>query len=477
MFFWGRYNMNKILLTVLIIVILAGASFFIWQYWPQSLPQIQPIVNNQQQEQNVTSETLNWKTYRQDGYEFEIKYPNDMGVRQANYSSNRDDFTFIFGTFYYSSCKEDIIGMTIKFQEQNMLGVMREAIDQSKSSFTEINVDGIKGTKVVGFDQKGSPVNEVWVTRDKQSLIYIFKGRGDTFDKMLSTFKFININILSPVAGEKWVVGKTYPIKWTISGEIDKVDIQILYGNAEYATTIAENIDAKSGVYNWTIPQDFLRAISPYTTYPIGEIVFRLSINEKIAGESYYGVYGISNEFSVISQNWVNWENLIPEALAIYNQAFKMNCGNLKIIQKADITGDGADEALMSTCSGGATSISLALFRIENGKPAVAIFKQKDNTIGPIQFLSGAGGAGRYAMRTQLLGYGENAIYTSSYQAYNQSTDYCTADAYKWNSQTKIFDYNASLSGEMQNIDCSDVCNRIAKEIPDMAQNFQKICK
>lgn len=188
--------------------------------------------------------------------------------------------------------------MTIDFQTKDELGVMREAIDQNSSSMTEINIAGTKGTKVVGFDQKGLPVNEIWILH--YQTVYILKGKGDIFDKMVSTFKFVEIKLVSPIGGERWQVGNTYPIKWTVSDGIDKVDI--LFGsNAPHQTdrqVIAKDVDAKLGVYNWTIPQDVLDNI--ISTYSVKEAPFYIWVSQKKANTPYYGVESRNGEKFII---------------------------------------------------------------------------------------------------------------------------------------------------------------------------------
>lgn len=282
---------NKILVVVLAVVVVVLGAALVYQNY---IPKNQPTAENGQN-QNMADETAGWKTYRQSGYGFEIKHPADMGVQQINDSTNMD-YTLVFKTFYTG--KENIVGMTMKFQSTDMLGAMGEAIDQG--SFTEIDMAGVKGTKVVGTDNAGLPVNEVWVARNKQKLVYIFKGSGDIFEKMLSTFKFIDINVLSPTNGEKYVVGETYPIKWTVSDGIDKVDISISYGNkAEQSKMIAQNVDAKSGLYNWTIPKGLLDEIFAHTLNEYSG--FMIYVSEKIESEKYYGVSGASGQFTITS--------------------------------------------------------------------------------------------------------------------------------------------------------------------------------
>ena len=173
----------------------------------------------------------------------------------------------------------------------------------------------------------------------------------------------------------------------------------------------------------------------------------------------------------------VNWESLIPDIKITLQQAFPERIfrdEDIEILTKGDITGDGIPEALVQIYCG-ATTCELVLMRIENNKPVVSRFKQKDGEISYLAFSEGAGGAGRYGSGTKLI-EDKNTIYFTHHFAYNESSDSCGAEAYQWNSQTKIFEFNVSLSNETGQNYCSKICSEIASE-PDLTPYFQRICR
>jgi len=90
----------------------------------------------------------------------------------------------------------------------------------------------------------------------------------------------------------------------------------------------------------------------------------------------------------------VNWESLIPAIRTVIGSTslgvYVEESRPLSIVQKNDITGDGIPEALVDLGSGGAYTSYLTLMRIENNKPVIAQFKQKDGKISPLMFLYGA---------------------------------------------------------------------------------------
>ena len=171
------------------------------------------------------------------------------------------------------------------------------------------------------------------------------------------------------------------------------------------------------------------------------------------------------------SSKIINWESLLPEIRVVAKQAFPTGIEDpsFLILEKGDVTGDGLTEAMVDLGSAGAASEYATLMRVENGKPIVAIFKQKNGEIAPLLFRNGAGGAGRYGMGFSML-KDKNAVYSASYSAYGDSTDSCNADAYQWNAQTKIFEYNLSLSNTTK----QDYCNQTKQKLNEvgMSANF-----
>jgi hypothetical protein len=69
--------MHKILIVVLIVAVVGLAGVLVWQNWGK----VEPIVNNQPP---ITNETANWKTYTNEKYEFEIKYPQNFIKTEDN---------------------------------------------------------------------------------------------------------------------------------------------------------------------------------------------------------------------------------------------------------------------------------------------------------------------------------------------------------------------------------------------------------
>jgi len=152
----------------------------------------------------------------------------------------------------------------------------------------------------------------------------------------------------------------------------------------------------------------------------------------------------------------VNWESLIPTIRTAVGPTFLgvrvEESGPLNIFQKNDITGDSIPEALVNLGSGGAYTSYLTLMKVENDKPVVAQFKQKDGKISPLMFLSGASVMNGESV---VMLPDKNTIYAGHWSRAVSGTPFgsltnCSVEAYQWNSQTKNFGFSLSISNEVR---------------------------
>ncbi len=171
----------------------------------------------------------------------------------------------------------------------------------------------------------------------------------------------------------------------------------------------------------------------------------------------------------------INWKQFLQEIQILVEKEFPG--GNFKgsVYHVKDITGDNIPEVLVETGRGGASTISLALFQIENKKPKISYFKLKNGSIDKLEFMVGSGGAGRYGFDVETNTY-EKLIYYINYSAYNEESDFCDVDAYLWNDKENIFEYNEKLSQKYKEISCKNICKSY-KENSDLKNYFQRICK
>ncbi len=156
----------------------------------------------------------------------------------------------------------------------------------------------------------------------------------------------------------------------------------------------------------------------------------------------------------------IDWQSLLPEVKSVLlktNQISKGDLSEVAISKTEDITGDGIPEALVEA-GPGVSFHYLTLMMIENNKPIIAKFKDKNGKIFYPEFFNVLEEAGRHGSETKFI-RNENAISFSEYYAFNKKSDYCRLNVYQWNPQTKMFEFNGYLSNKFQKSYCSRVCS------------------
>ncbi len=157
------------------------------------------------------------------------------------------------------------------------------------------------------------------------------------------------------------------------------------------------------------------------------------------------------------SADWPNQISEIRTALGkTFNEVKVEESEPLSIYKRADITGDGVEEALVSLGSGGAYAEYFALMRYENGKPVPAKFKTAEGKTGNVMFLEGT--SVTHGMSVELAP-SKQAIYSESWNvdAFNTDTIECEIEAYTWNASTSRFEFNKILGKSVTETYCKKI--------------------
>jgi hypothetical protein len=158
----------------------------------------------------------------------------------------------------------------------------------------------------------------------------------------------------------------------------------------------------------------------------------------------------------------VDWNSMMPSVRSALEKQFPEQSvrapypvGILRPSHIADITGDGTPEALVFFGTGGASTSPVTLMRIENGKPIVALFKDRKRKIQPIVFLEGS--SVTHSDQVDMLP-NEHAVFYFHFQYRgNGRLGPCDGEAYRWRAPTKTFDYDSRLSKKLTQDSCRKV--------------------
>jgi len=147
------------------------------------------------------------------------------------------------------------------------------------------------------------------------------------------------------------------------------------------------------------------------------------------------------------------WKALAPaiDAVLAEDSEFKA-CPKdsrwVEIVQTADVTGDGVDEALVQFCHIGAYTSTAALMRLEQGKPVVVRVRRKDGS--PVEFLQGA--SVQHGADAKLLPE-RNAVYQMHWNGNESGTD-CGVEAFVWVAKSETFELRRALSKDIAKNQC-----------------------
>ena len=138
----------------------------------------------------------------------------------------------------------------------------------------------------------------------------------------------------------------------------------------------------------------------------------------------------------------VDWKKLTPDIQAAFLRVSpnaSVEGLRISIFEEADITGDGIPEALVNIVSPGNYN-TLDLVKIKNSKPYLPLFKDIEGITRNISWEFPIGSNSTLKMLSD-----KNALYFSAWGGDNT----CFAQAFQWNAQTEIFEYNPDLSKEV----------------------------
>ena len=210
--------MKKISIIVLVVAIAALAGVVVWQNLAQSKPSsslpkpssaLPPQANQEQQPQ---VETAGWKTYRNEQYGFELKYPSEWYEKHFSVEpsivtlQNVDCFFCIYAGGPCGECYPDagvkiIISAENRQRDISLSELLNQCDDKITFDCKNISIAGIDAVRVTRLVDIGAGLPDIYVPNgnkifrinygDNSSKKDLRESYLSIFDQILSTFKFL----------------------------------------------------------------------------------------------------------------------------------------------------------------------------------------------------------------------------------------------------------------------------------------------
>ncbi len=188
------------LLTTLIVVVVAGAGFFGWNYMQNNKTEVTPVVAPVAVTPKVTKSiapsvsplvisTADWKTYTNTDYGFSVKYPADLNIKETSKNSRSVSLAIIDKNVSIIAFKTKMSLADLKKESESRGNVIIDPID------TPLNIDGADAVKYeLGGMSSGEEIDVTNGTYAVSAEVYANPGSNtmlaSTLEQIISTIQF-----------------------------------------------------------------------------------------------------------------------------------------------------------------------------------------------------------------------------------------------------------------------------------------------
>jgi hypothetical protein len=188
----NKTNWKYILIVLILAVIVGGGILGYLRYFEREIVSFTKFPEIKKSEKpKIEEETANWKTYRNEKYEFEVKYPEDWTLDEWIHPITGE---FII-SFHPPEAEEpeiftiSVIKQTSEELEEWIEGNIRIGFCRNRRDIT-IGVENYKGVEVQ-FRDRATFFRQVYINRNSLTYRFIIEEESPTmpiFNQMLSTF-------------------------------------------------------------------------------------------------------------------------------------------------------------------------------------------------------------------------------------------------------------------------------------------------